>query len=135
MRKYKFTPFVVASIAIMGISLFLPFLPWLSNKNGSYSIMFIGTYNHTFDISIGLSVLFVFLLWLSQALGIPSLILYFIRKQYIPIILPLISSALMLISSLGVIVTQIPHVTIIPFVSSLLTISNLILVVAIKKKR
>ena len=62
MRKYKFTPFVVASIAIMGISLFLPFLPWLSNKNGSYSIMFIGTYNHPFDISIGLSVLFVFLL-------------------------------------------------------------------------
>ena len=135
MRKYKFTPFVVASIAIMGISLFLPFLPWLSNKNGSYSIMFIGTYNHTFDISIGLSVLFVFLFWLSQMLGIPSLILYFIRKQYIPIILPLISSALMLISSLGVIVTQTPHVTIIPFVSSLLTIANLILVAAIKKKR
>lgn len=135
MRKYKFTPFVVTSMIIMGISLFLPFLPWLSNKNGSYSIMFIGTYNHKFDIGLGLSVLFVFLLWLSQASGIPSLILYFIRKQYAPIILPLISSALMLISSLGVIVTQTPHVTIIPFVSALLAIANLILAVAIKKKR
>ena len=135
MKKFKFTPFVVASMIIMGISLFLPFLPWLSNKNGSYSIMFINTYNHNVDISLGLSVLFIFLLWLSQASCIPSLILYFIRMQYAPIILPLISSALMLISSLGVIVTQAPHITIIPFASAILAIANMALVVIIKKKR
>ena len=135
MRKYRFTPFVIASMVIMGISLFLPFLPWLSNKNGSYPIMLISTYNQNIDISLGLSVLLVFLIWLSQAMGIPSLILYFIRKQYAPIVLPLISSGIMIISSLVVILVQFPHITIVPFISALLAIANLIIIIIIKRKR
>jgi len=135
MRKYKFTPFVVASMAIMGISLFLPFLPWLSNKNGSYSIMFISTYNHNVDISLGLSVVLVLIIWLSQGLAIPSLILYFIRKQFAPIILPLLSSAILTVSSLLAIIAAFPQITIIPFISLVLAIANIILVILIKKRK
>ncbi len=135
MKKYRFTPFVIASMAILGVSLFLPFLPWLSNKNGSYSIMFISTYNHNVDISLGLSVLLVFLVWLSQVLAIPSLILYFIKKQFTPAILPLLSSAVMAISSLVVIIAQMPHITPVPYISMLLAIANIIFVILIKKSK
>lgn len=133
MKKYRFTPFVVASMAIMGISLFLPFLPWLSNKNGSYSIMFISTYIHNVDISLGLSVVIILIIWLSQGLAIPSLILYFIRKQFAPTIFPLLSSAIMAVASLVVIIAEFPQITIIPFISLLLAIANIILVILIKK--
>ena len=135
MRKYKFTPYVIASMVIMGISLFLPFLPWLANKNGSYSIMFITTYKQNVDIALGLSVILVLLIWASQCLVIPSLILYIIRKQFAPMILTLLSSAVMAISSLIVIIAAFPQITIIPFISLLLAIINIILVFLIKRAK
>ena len=135
MRKFRFTPFLIASMAILGISLFLPFLPWLSDNNGSYSIIFIGTYIQNVDIALGLSVLLILLIWVSQCLAIPSLILYFIRKQHAPVILPILSSLLMLISSLAVIITQFPKITAIPFIAGILALSDIIFVVLIKKAR
>ena len=135
MRIYKFTPWVIASMLTLGISLFLPFLPWLSNKSGSYSIMFITTYSRNIDIALGLSVILVLLIWVSQALSIPSLIIYFIRKQYAPIIFPLLSSIIFAISSIVTILAQGPHITVVPFISLLLAVANIVFVILIKKSR
>lgn len=135
MRKYKFTPYVIISMIIMGLSIFLPLLPWFFNKNGFCSVIMITAHTRDFKVSIGLATIYVLLAWISQVCAIPSLVLYLVRKQYAPIILPLISSIFLTIISVLVIITQFPHITIFPFISIVLAIANIVFVFLIKKFR
>ncbi|MBQ2687354.1 MAG: hypothetical protein IJF52_01840 [Clostridia bacterium] len=138
MKKYRFTPFVIASMVILGISAILPFLPWLTFNNESSSIMMLTAYNQKVNFELWLSTLLVFMFWLSQALSTPSLVLYFIKKQYAPTILPLLSSLIMLISSITLVISAVlkgTQFTALPFIAATLAIANIVLVILIIKSK
>lgn len=138
MRKYKFTPPIIASIAIMTVLFILPFLPWLTTDNANISAIMLTANNQKVNFSLWLCTAIYLLIWVSQGLSIPSLILYFIRKQYAPRMLPMFSSILMVVSSTILIITafiQGTRLTFVPFIAVILAVINMVLVLLIKKSK
>lgn len=138
MRKYRFTPFVIASITIMTVLFILPFLPWLTTDNVNISAIMLTASNHKINFSLWICVTIYLLIWVSQGLSIPSLILYFIRKQYAPRMLPMFSSIFMLVASTILIITafvQGTKLTFVPFIAVILAVINILIVLLIKKSK
>lgn len=131
----KPNPFAFVSAGIMAVMFFLHFLPWFEDNTKSYT--FFGYYLGRMPVDEAPSRLYIILLLGTMALLLSGAVTAIIRKNHVPIIFAILSSACIVqapIVYLFSVEAWAVNITSVPFVIFLLTLINIPFAILAKRK-
>lgn len=137
-EKFNIFPFISAAISLT--TMIVAFLPWFTLDNDAYNIYKMLDYNFMLEYyGVGDFSICAVLMFICMALFIPSVILYLVKKHNAPLIFPILTAAIILLSLL-IFVYVMPSYsyvlksTPVPIILLILSVANIVFAILARKK-